>query len=373
MSVHVPKASFKLRHALLVVSFAICVIIPTAITGIYMYFVAKDQFVSTASFSVRKEEGTTAVDLLGGISNFSSGPTKDLDILYDYVRSQQMFTILDEKLDLKELFSRHHADDPFFTVAPDATIEDYVKYWNRILEPSYSSAESIMTLKLRSFDPKDAQVVMQSILEESSRLVNELNAVATEDRISLARKELDISVERLRASRVAMSEFRTENNMVNPDVDIEGQMGVINALEVELASALIEQDLLSGASSAGSNPRIEASQRRIDAIKARIEDERSQLTGRSSDGLTDTIGQYESLMVDTEFATQAYLSAMAAYDSALTEAQRQSRYLAVHIPPTLAESSKEPKRGTLVAVVAIVSFLIWALGALIVYAFRDRR
>ena len=73
------------------------------------------------------------------------------------------------------------------------------------------------------------------------------------------------------------------------------------------------------------------------------------------------IGQYESLAVDREFAEQSYLSALATLDQALAEAQRQSRYLAVHITPTLAETAVYPQRILIILLTSVFGFLIWAL------------
>ncbi|NCT11795.1 MAG: sugar transporter, partial [Rhodobacterales bacterium] len=54
-------------------------------------------------------------------------------------------------------------------------------------------------------------------------------------------------------------------------------------------------------------------------------------------------------------------------------ANRQSRYLAAYIRPTLAEKSEFPQRELMLGIVALFSFLIWAILSLVYYALRDRR
>jgi capsular polysaccharide transport system permease protein len=85
------------------------------------------------------------------------------------------------------------------------------------------------------------------------------------------------------------------------------------------------------------------------------------------------VSEYERLQVDREFAEQAYVAALAAYDTALAEARRQSRYLAPYVRPTLAESSQFPERLTLLALVALFLTTGWAIAVLIYYSLRDRR
>ena len=87
----------------------------------------------------------------------------------------------------------------------------------------------------------------------------------------------------------------------------------------------------------------------------------------------DLVGEYERLQVDREFAEQAYTTALAAFDGARNEARRQSRYLAAHVRPTLAESSEYPDRPVKLVTIVVFAFLIWSVVILVAYSLRDRR
>ena len=64
---------------------------------------------------------------------------------------------------------------------------------------------------------------------------------------------------------------------------------------------------------------------------------------------------------------------MAAYDAAMAEARRQTRYLAAHMQPTLAESARYPQRGVWLGVILGFIFLGWTIVVMIFYALKDRR
>ncbi|MFN7177796.1 MAG: hypothetical protein ACK4MX_13050, partial [Thermaurantiacus sp.] len=70
---------------------------------------------------------------------------------------------------------------------------------------------------------------------------------------------------------------------------------------------------------------------------------------------------------------EAYKGALVAYDGALADAQRKSRYLAAHIRPTRAERSAYPERGLLFGLAAFFLLCLWSVGALVYYSLRDRR
>jgi capsular polysaccharide transport system permease protein len=190
-----------------------------------------------------------------------------------------------------------------------------------------------------------------------------------------AEEDLEASIERLKSARLAMAAFRVDTQIFDPEADVQGQMGLLNTLQIQLAEALIARGLLTGEAPA-SDPRILRLTRRIDVIEAQINSERSKFGVISTNGDQDfasLLSEYEALTIDLEFAQQSYLATLAAYDSARAESQRKSRYLAPFLEPTLPESAIYPKRLTVFGLVALFSGLCWALFALFYYSARDRR
>ena len=205
-------------------------------------------------------------------------------------------------------------------------------------------------------------------------MINQLSAIAREDAISYARDELEQAQTRLTEARVALAEWRNENQTVDPAADTQGQMGLVTNLQAQLAEALIEFDILRD-TTRENDPRITQAERRIAVIEERIVAERAVLGTNGSTGVAfaDLVGEYERLVVDQEFAEQAYTAALAAFDAARNEARRQSRYLAAHVRPTLAEASEYPDRPTILITISLLLFLIWSVLALVAYSLRDRR
>ena len=165
---------------------------------------------------------------------------------------------------------------------------------------------------------------------------------------------------------------------MDPELDLRSQAGLLAKLQEQKAASLIDLDLLRKTSREG-DPRIEQAQRRLEVIDGRISQERLKLGGsgqlqqEDGQGFADLIGEYERLVVDREFAREAYISARAAHDSALSEARRKSRYLAAYMEPTRAQSPAYPERFTLQVVFSLFLFLTWGIAVLIYYSVKDRR
>ncbi|MBF9035275.1 capsule biosynthesis protein [Rhodobacterales bacterium HKCCE2091] len=362
------------RHLAVTLSFFAFVALPVAVTAWYLWARAADQYASRVAFSVRAEEQGPAIELLGGITELSGASSSDTDILYDFLQSQDLVQRTDRQLDLRAIWSRADpAQDPVFAFHGPGTIEDLVEHWNRMVRIGYDTATGLIDIRVLAFDPEEARSIARAIQTESSAMINDLSVAAREDAIGYARAERDRAEDRLSRARVALTAFRTRTRIVDPTIDTEGRMGLVATLQAQLAEALIELDLLRDTTRA-SDPRIEQAERRIEVIEDRIEAERAQI-GAGGDGtaFADLVEEYERLVADKEFAQEAWVAALAAYDLAVAEAQRQSRYLAAHIRPTLAEAAEYPDRPMILGLVAVFLFLAWSALVLIGYALRDRR
>lgn len=371
------RARPRKRHRFLVFTFMLFVVSPIVLAGYYLWTQAADQFASRVAFSVRTEEQSSAIELLGGITELSGSSSSDTDILFAYLSSQELVSKVDQDIDLRRVWSRISMEqDPVFAFDPTGTIEDLQDHWDRKISIVYDSSTGLIDLEVLAFDPKDALGVAQEILEECTAMINGLSRVAQEDSIRFTREELSNAVERLKAARRALTQFRNRTQIVDPSIDTQNQMGLLVTLQQQLAESLIDHDLLQD-TTRENDPRITQAKRRIDVIEARIASERSNLglgaEGESGDAFANLVGEYEGLIVDREFAEAAYVAALAAHDSALAEVRKQSRYLAAHVKPTLAQSAQYPKRELILALIALFCFFAWSILCLVYYSLRDRK
>ncbi len=371
-------ATMKRRHWGIMVSLILGVLVPLFAVMSYLFFVAQPQFHSVSGFTVRSQEESGANDILGGLSQLAGGTVaSDNDILYEFIRSQEMVHIVDERIDLREHYSQHWPNDWFFSIWDDATNEDLIWYWNRVVRLSFDQGTGLIEVQTRAFDPETAQAVNQAIVEESSRRINDLNLAAREEAMQYARTDLEEALEQLKDARQALTNYRTQSQIVDPELDIQTRMGVMSSLQQELATALVEYDLLLGTT--GTNdPRLRDASQRIDVIRDRIAIERKNVasssteTGGIEEDYPTLIAEFERLTVDREYAEQFYFAALTAMETARDDANRHSRYLATYIKPTRAQTAEYPQKFVLSALTALFLFLAWSIVTLIVYSIRDR-
>ncbi|WP_299509858.1 sugar transporter [Cypionkella sp.] len=366
-------ARIHTRHRLLIASFVLVVLLPILVAAAYLWGKAADQYASTVGFSVRREDASSAMDMLGGLSGLTKSSSSDTDILYEYLRSQKLVAEMDAKLNLRAIWSKPQSD-PYFAFDPDGSVEDLLDYWQSMVRTSYDSSTGLIEVRVLAFDPNDATLIAQAVLDESARMINDLGAAAREDAVKFSREELAEAEDRLRSAREAITAFRVKNQIVDPTTDFQAQAGLVASLENQLASAQIEIDLL-GDMPAG-DPRLAQAKRRVEVIETRIAAERAKVGDDLGVGQKDyaaLASDYERLAVDREFAERAYVATLATYDTAKAESQRTSRYLAAHVMPTKAEISRFPERLSMLGLLALFVLLMWSITTLIAYSLKDRR
>lgn len=366
------NAKLRGRHKLLIASFVGMVLIPICLVVGYLFFSAAEQYVSKMSFSIRSEELANPLDLLAGLGQISTGTTSDADIVYELIGSQKIVRAIDSQIDLRKIYSNVDGD-PLFTISPDVSIEGLLAHWRWMVQANYDKGSGLIQVNSFAFDPKSAEAINNAILTESQKLVDQLSLLARDDATKYAKADLDEAQKRLKNARQNLSRFRAETQIIDPEINVQSQGGVSAALQQQLAEALIDLDLLESTTSNANDPRIVQAARRINAIRKRLEGERENLSSGVNLGMVTIVGDYEALIVEREFAEQAFLSAAAAYDSAKAEAKRRTKYLAVHIEPTIADTSLYPRKPLIIAVCAALLTLIWAVFTMISYSVRDRR
>ncbi|MEM9061896.1 MAG: sugar transporter [Pseudomonadota bacterium] len=360
-----------------IASGTLLVLAPLLAIAWYLFQIAEDRFASRAAFSIRSNDMTAPVEIFGAVTQLgASSSAADGQILYDYIRSQPMLRRAEAELDLVAMFNRAPGDW-LYTLGTDRPIEDRLRHWRRMVDISIDSSSGILTVEARTHVAEDARSIVSVILAASSDLVNRLSETARTDAVRHAEDDLSKAEARLRRIRADLRAFRDLEQDVDPTQNAQAALGLVTSLEGEMARAQVRLESLSDVL-APDAPRLRTLRREIATLEERIEQERTRLgsgarvEGGETRSLSEVVGDYEELLVDREFAEQAYTLALTTLEQAQAEARRQHRYLAVHIEPTLSEEADYPDRPILLAAAAAMLIALWAIFMLVTTNIRER-
>jgi capsular polysaccharide transport system permease protein len=366
----------KRRPSRLLLSFLLCVVLPLVAATLYYATLATDRYAAGAGFSIRGIDTNAGIDGIGALTGLAStgSTTSDSYIVLSYLASRELLEAVDQQLDLRGVYASANVD-PLSRLASDATVEDFLRYWNRRIHTQFDPASGIIEFEVQSFSAEHARDIAAVVLSLTQTLVNELSANARSDALRFAREEVELQEARLRRALTAIRDFRASEQSVDPSASAALEIQLIASLESRLIDvnariAALRQTLDEDA------PSLTALRRNADALAAQIIERRraigSEILGESGiSAVTQQLALYEELEVERSLAQQAYASALASLEQARRDADRQQRYLAIHLRPQVAESAKYPRSLRNILILGFALVAAWGIGTLITYSVRD--
>lgn len=362
----------------MLVSALIVIGLPTLTAAVYYAFFASDQFASSAHFIVRhRNENTAAMSSLSvlGLGTTGTSSTPDMMVVNDYMASMQMIKDLADRINLRSLYDTPNAD--WLAKLKPAWGEDKIsdeqllRYWQKMALVHYDSTSSLSTFQVRAFAAKDAKMIADKVFELGEALVNRLSERAQKDALSLAREEVETYRERALASLDALQAFQERAQQVDPEAFAQARTQIQAGVEQELTQLQAQLDVLRK-NLPEDAPGIVQVKDRLASMEKQLATERVRSTvSETGESAAQILNEFAKLRLESEFATQAYMSSLASLESARIEAMRQNLYLETFVSPQTPQVAEYPKSALNVLLVFVVSFLVWAIGGLMVSAIRE--
>ena len=341
------------------------VVLPTLLAAIYYGFIASDIYISESRFVIKspdqKKSQTSTLANLVQTTGMSGGQEQTNEVL-TFVRSRDALKALEKNPGIRDKYSASEAD--YFSRFPgplsDGSFESLFKYYGKMVDARFETEDGTAVIKTRAFSPHDAHAINARLLDLSEGLVNRLNARAQTKGIVEAQRQVDLATERAKAARVALTQYRNAQALIDPSQQAVGVLQISNSLIAQRAALQAQLDLMQRV--ALNNPSIPSLRSRIGALSVQIASQDSRVVGTGS-GIASKLGGYENLLVEQEFATQSMTAANSALVQARAEAQRQQFYLERVVDPNVPDSPLLPKRFLNILVVFAASlslyFIAW--------------
>ena len=244
------------------------------------------------------------------------------------------------------------------------------KAFKRFVVTGYDATTGISTLRVESFDPKIAQSLNVAMLDGGERLVNRMNARATEDAVRDAKRSQEEARTRLSEIQSQLAAFRNREQFIDPARTATEGSALVGNLLAAIATLKAERAQL--VADAPRSPQLPMLDSRIAAYESQVATERAKIAG-ASNSLASKISGYEDLSLRRELANKELAEATAGVVTAEQEARRQKLYLERIVSPSYPDKPTEPRRFVAVLTVFFSTMLIYGLGWLIWAGVREHR
>lgn len=362
------------RAVLLATRLLFFVLLPTLLTGFYFYVVATPLYATKTEFVIQQAQNPTAgAGGLGGLLQGSPLATsQDSIAVQGYLQSRDAMLRLDQDVGFRSYFSADGID-PIQKLAPDATLEEAYKTYNRNVKIAYDPTEGLIKMEVIAPDPQVSASISRALIGYAEEQVDHLTQRLREDQMQGARESYERAEVELAAANRRVVELQERTKILSSEVEVSLITAQIGQLETQLSADRLS--LLQMESNASPNlARMEPLKRRVAALEAEIATLRARLTEGEAGGQSLAQVQSELLVAQADVQTRQLLlaNALQAMETARQDANRQVRYLSVSVNPVAPDEATYPRAFENTAVALLVFAGIYLMISMTVAILREQ-
>lgn len=359
-------------------SFALCVLLPAVLAGIYYFGYASRQYEVEFRFAVRDTNGTVSTSaatsgIIASLGMSSASNSNENYMVTEYMTSLQAVHDLQTKIDLRQIYSRPFID-LWSRLDASRSIEDFAKYWkNNVVTATFDTITGISIGRVRAFTAEDSYLVAETLLSSADEMINEVAQRPLREAVRFSEAEVRRAEDRLRQIREDLSKYREKegliepmNNVVASNAALAGTVrGLLAQLQTDKA-ALSKQGLGANA------PPMRTLDMRIKATEEQLKSIESQVSIQASGaGISPIVARYEALDLERQFAQGMLTSTMQSLEQARANAVTKRLYITPFIQPALPQTSTYPNRFVATLTVAIACLFLWTIALLISRSIKE--
>lgn len=353
--------------------FYVTVALPTLVAVAYYGLLASDVYISESKFVVRSPDkpAVGGVGILLKTAGFSNAG-EELHATQEFIRSRDALKGLNKDNYFWNVYSSDEVSifDRFGSFDIQPSFEDLYSYFQNKIGTRVDSISSITTLTVKAYTADDARKINEKLLEMAEQTVNRLNQRGRQDLIETAMAEVAQAKAAAAFSAGKLARYRNRSGIVDPEKQAEVQLQMVSKLQDELIANRTQ--LAELRNYAPSNPQIPALRARIESLKGQIDKEVGKVVGGQG-SLAGEIEQYQTLVLEDQYAAKRLSASMAALQEAEAEARRKHAYVERIAQPSLPDEAAEPRRLRGILATFVLGCVAWGIIALLFAGVREHR
>ncbi|MDX1949779.1 MAG: hypothetical protein SFT90_04695 [Rickettsiales bacterium] len=345
------RNAFKYSYKSLILLFAVFVCL-------YLGIIQADRYASTAKIVVSQLNNLESNNInLSSIISGNTSKTDDSAIIVEYIKSKEMMNYLDEKLDLKKMFSRSEAD-LLSKLSQNSDEDDLYDFYLSFLKLRVSSDSPIINIEMQGFIPEDSEKILELIIKQSEQFINKISKTTARQQLDFIRQEVAISEEKIITAQEDLQKIQEKFNAPDPTAEVTSVVSRVSDLEQQLSQKEIELNQLMAYMSPLS-VKVRNLRREIEVIESEIEKQKKRVIKKND--ITDIenvnmMFEYKNMERKLEFAIEAHRAALSAQEKVRTTSAQNLKKLVVITGPSTEINASYPRR------VYNISLFLFCLG-----------
>lgn len=361
-----PTAWDRLFSVLMTLAFLICFLIPFVGAAVYFSTIATPQYESETRFVIRSAAPLLTRDRFSSATAEPEAKiVQDTQIVVNYLATPEIVARLDQEVGLHAVYGEEDVDY-LSRLAPDASREDLLDYWETRHEAEVNPKSGIVELTVAAFSPEEALLVLNAVLGFAEDRVNRLNAGIWDSLRQSAEQDVEMASQVLETQRLRLQEIQDQTGVFSVDLEAEGLSEIRRQVDSEIAQLKSEREALS-ATLAPNAPALRRLDRRIKARERQSADLRARGAGgaerdkKARETLSEQARKFEAAQLEIEIAETRFRDAVDELEKVKLVSSLQLVYLDRFTEPTLAEDSTRPNVPLAIFLSLLAALAAWGV------------
>ena len=346
----------------------------------YVFFIETEKYQSRSIVMIKDVSQEQTVSPFGALlSNVGSESMRDAKLLEVYLKSNDMYDILEQEFNLSDYYTSntidffHRLSDSFILPSSKINKKNFLSQYNKDLSIFYDEPSSTIKVAFAYANATVAQKIVERMIVQSSATLNRFEKQNTEVVLAFLKKQEREKYNFFITSLKNLLAYQTQHNTIDPKVDIESKSTILAGLESELVQKEVDYNTrLQYLNSSSSEMKL--LQGNILFIKKSITKVKNQITGNiGNQDLHVDMSDFELLKNRVEFDKELYRQTLAKLEETKVLVQQNTKNLIVISKAQIADSYTYPNKIKNVFSIFIALLFLYGIATLIFNIIKDHK
>jgi capsular polysaccharide transport system permease protein len=349
--------------------------------GYYTVFIETKKYQSTGIITVKNLSQEQSISALGSIlTSVNSGTTQDSKVLELYIRSYDMYQILDREFNLTKYYTSNTIDFPRRLYKNSnfpylmASQENLLGRYNDDLSIYYDQLSSTIEISYLHADTKTAKQIVDNIIQQSIKTLNKFeheNAhIALEFLETQAKKNKKRFIDAIKKIII----YQNKHSTVDPKSDIQLE----SALLANLQGELIKQEVAYSSQlvrKRSNTPSMQSLKKSINEMKHKIHMIKNKISGDTNKNtLNVNAFDFEILKNEADLTKELYKQTLIKLEETKISVKQKAKNITIISVPIISDMYTSPDiPNKILSLLIVLTFLygILYLSIMIIKSHKD--
>ncbi len=344
------------------------------ILNIYYLLIKTELYESKTALIVRDMSQNTASANLGlsllGLGDDSS-QLQDSKIVEEYLKSFDVYTMVDEKFNLTQHY-KSDAIDFIGRLSSDATAEEVLEFYNKHLNVYYDEVSGILSVAFSHVEPKKTQEILQFLVENVEYQINEFNRTKAKKELKFVNGEFLAAKKKMEESSKELEDYQNKHILLDPTNQASSSTGIISGLEAQITQKKIDYSAKKNYLNSNSYELLSL-QNEIKEMESSMKNLKEKLSGSQDNRLNKVLFAYEKLKLQLEFDTEVYKNVLIQLETTKIDVMKNNKTLSILSKANLPDGYTYPDKPKVFVTILILTLLLYGIVSMLGSIIRDHK